>query len=465
MGIFGALTTAISGLRAQSFALEHISGNIANSQTTGYKRTDTSFADLVPDSPPRRQAAGNVAGFSRATNTVEGDVTNSTIDTHMAISGDGYFIVEPKSGIADGAPLFSGIDRFTRRGDFELDRNGFLVNGTGYYLKGIPIDPQSGNTIGSLPSVVRVTNDFLPAKATTEIDYRANLSSIPLTTISDPLVPGSELLSLPSFTVSPRSTIVTPPAVAGTGTVIASDVDDFLGQSISGGAVTAFDAAGAPVNVQLRWAKMTDVANGGANVWNLFYLTDSTATGGATAWQNVNVDYEFGANGQLSPAIPFVSIAALTVNGSNLGSITLDHGSGGISQFADPNGVAKVTNLSQNGFAAGELVGVGLGDGGRLTASYTNGQTLSIAEVTLASFNADNALQKLDGGAFASTQDSGAAILGALGTITGQSLEGSNTDIADEFTKLIVTQQAYSAGTRVIATSDEMLQEALNMVR
>lgn len=457
MGIFGAMTTAISGLRAQSFALEHISGNIANSQTAGFKRTETSFADLVPNSPPKRQSASSVEAFSRSTNNVQGDVVNSDTETHIAISGDGYFIVEPRSGQADGAPLFSGVDNYTRRGDFELDRNGFLVNGTGYYLKGIPIDPQTGNPNGSLPGVIRVTNDFLPAKATSEIDYRANLASFPLTQVADPLIPNSELLNVASFNNDPRA--------SGAGFVRADDVNDLLAQSISGGAVTSFDASGAPVNVQMRWAKIDSVGNGGVDTWNLFYQEDSAATGTAPAWRNVGTDYVFGANGQLSPTIPSVSIAALTVNGNNLGNITLDHGANGITQFADPNGVTKVTDLSQNGFAAGELVGVALGDSGRLNASYTNGQTLAIAEISLVSFSADNALKKLDGGAFAATQDSGAAISGAQGSIIGQALEGSNTDIADEFTKLIITQQAYSAGTRIISTADEMLQEALNMIR
>ncbi len=456
MGIFGAMTTAISGLRAQSFALEHISGNIANSQTTGFKRTETGFSDLVPNSPPRRQAAGSVDAFARATNTSQGDVVNSDTETHMAITGDGYFVVEPRSGQADGAPLFSGVDNYTRRGDFQLDRNGFLVNGTGYYLKGVAIDPQTGNPNGSLPAIVRVTNDFLPAKATSEIDYRANLAAFPLTSLADPQIPNSELLSVASFNNDPRA--------SGAGFVRADDVNDLLAQSISGGAVTAFDATGAPINVQLRWAKI-DNASGTADTWNLFYQEDSAATGAAPAWRNVGTDYVFGTNGQLNPAVPTVTITGLTVNGNNLGNITLDHGANGITQFADPNGITKVTNLSQNGFAAGELVGVSLGEGGRLAASYTNGQTLAIAEVSIVSFNADGALKKLDGGAFATTQDSGAAISGALGTIIGQSLESSNTDIADEFTKLIITQQAYSAGTRIISTSDEMLQEALNMIR
>ena len=245
----------------------------------------------------------------------------------------------------------------------------------------------------------------------------------------------------------------------------ADDITDFLNQSIAGGAITAFDSSGAPINVQMRWSKIDAASTGTADTWNLFYLEDSSATGANPSWRNIGTDYTFNSNGQLNPAVNSVSVANLVVNGASLGAITIDHGANGITQFSDPNGVVKVTNLSQNGYAAGELVDVALGDNGRLTASYTNGQTLDLADITLASFNADGGLKKLDGGAFAATQQSGQAILGAQGIILGQSLEGSNTDIADEFTKLIVTQQAYSAGTRVVSTSDEMLQEALNMVR
>ena len=160
-----------------------------------------------------------------------------------------------------------------------------------------------------------------------------------------------------------------------------------------------------------------------------------------------------------------VTISNLTVNGVSIGDVTLNHGAAGVTQFADPNGVARVTDIDQNGFAAGELVGVSMGENGRIIASYTNGESIGLAQVPLASFNGDNALAKLNGGAFAETQQSGAAILGAQGSIVGQSLEGSNTDIADEFTKLIVTQQAYAAGTRIVSSSDEMLKEALNMLR
>ena len=179
----------------------------------------------------------------------------------------------------------------------------------------------------------------------------------------------------------------------------------------------------------------------------------------------MGVDYTFATNGQMTAPGGTVSIPGMTVNSVSLGNITLNHGNAGITQFADPNGVASVTDIDQNGFAAGELVDITMGEDGIIIASYTNGETLGLYQVPLASFNGDNALAKIGGGAFAETTQSGPAILGAQGTIVGQSLEGSNTDIADEFTKLIITQQAYAAGTRIVSSSDEMLKEALNMLR
>ncbi len=457
MGIYGALATAVSGLKAQSFALEHVSGNIANSQTIGFKRTETTFADLVPDSPYYKQLAGGVQVFTRATNNVQGDIRAAEVPTFMGINGDGFFIVEKRADVADGNPVFSGVDYFTRRGDFEFDRSGYLVNGSGYYLKAIRVDPQTGNLVGSLPEPVRITNDFLPASVTTEIDLRANLAAYPLTTSADPDIPDSELINPADYAVDPTA--------GGAGVVQGGDVSTFLDQSISGGAITVYDSAGSPVNIQFRWAK-TDNTNGGGNdTWNLFYQVDSNATGATTAWVNIGQDYVFNASGQLTPDINSVTLSGVTVNGVTVGDITLNHGVNGVTQFADSNGNVQVTELKQNGYAAGELVGVSISESGRIVASYTNGRTVDLYEVRLAAFNAENRLQKLDGGAYAVTQDSGPPILGAQGTIIGASVESSNTDIADEFTKLIVTQQAYAAGTRIVTTSNEMLQEVLNMIR
>jgi len=671
MGIFGALTTAVTGMRAQSFALENVSGNIANSQTTGFKRIDTSFADLIPDERPSKQLAGNVVANSRATNTVQGDIQTSSIGTFMAINGAGFFVIQKPSSFVDNRPVFDGIDRYTRRGDFQPDKNGFLVNGAGYYLMGIPVDPTTGNLVGSVPQLLQFQNDFLPAQATSQIEYRANLASYPLTPGHDSSVPKSELLDPANFSANPVAGSPQPAKITGTGatllpdapavvtgtldisaldtggsattlvingvtinipansdeiavrnaingapvpnvtasisasnrlvltttggaaadtaitiggastlglltalgisvgttnptnlitqsavsagqtlniqvgsnppnaplnivfgtgggqvstmaelatalaglaggtasvnnsngnititagnmvdtiavtgtatalnfgmhtltalpsdqTVRAQDLTAFLNASVGGGAVTCYDVSGSPVNIQLRWAKLDSSTYGGTDTWNLFYQVNSNATGTQVAWRNAEVNYTFGPNGQMSPPIANLTLNNVTVNGIAVGSVQLVHGTGGITQFADPNGNVQVNLLQQNGFPAGELQQVAVSDKGRIVGSYSNGRTLDLAEITLANFNGANYLKRIDGGAFEVTDESGPPIYGAPGKIIGSSLEGSNTDIADEFTKLIVTQQAYSANTKVISTSNQMVQDLLNMLR
>ena len=118
MGIFGALTTSVAGLQANSYALENISGNIANSQTTGFKRIDTSFVDLIPDTGPRAQLAGSVIARSRSTNTVDGSVQSAAVATYMAINGDGFFAVQKPGSVSDNQPIFDGVNRYTRRATF-----------------------------------------------------------------------------------------------------------------------------------------------------------------------------------------------------------------------------------------------------------------------------------------------------------------------------------------------------------
>ncbi len=680
MGIFGALNTAVTGMRAQSFALENVSGNIANSQTTAFKRMDTSFVDLIPDDIPSKQVSGSVVANARSTNTVQGDIQAASIGTFMAINGDGFFVVGKPSNFVDNRPVFDGVERYTRRGDFQPDKNGFLVNGAGYYLMGIPVDPTTGNLVGSVPTLLQFQNDFLPAQPTTQIEYRANLASYPLTNAHDTDIPKSELLNpitfsanpiagaptaakitgagaaladviatvsgtgtfaVPAttqlgagnggtmritvtpaggvatnydivwadtdtlndviadingmaglsaavvasidtsggtnklqltaasadydfeinpfstdalttrlglaevvhassnlldkgisqgeiltvqvgantfpvtfgtgvgevstvaeltttlagypgamgtaavdangnltFTASGNNTITVSPSTTATkfginvfdarpatGEVIGQDVTAFIDQSIGGGAVTCFDVSGSPVNIQLRWAKVDGAQYSGTDTWNLFYQVNPNATGIETAWKNVGINYTFGANGQMNPTIANVTLSNVTVNGIAVGDVQLVHGAGGVTQFADPNGGAQVNLLQQNGFPAGELQQVAVSDKGRVVGSYSNGRTIDLAEITLANFNGANYLKRIDGGAFEVTDESGPALYGAAGKIVGSSLEGSNTDIADEFTKLIVTQQAYSANTRVISTSNQMVQDLLNMLR
>ena len=588
MGIYGALATAVTGLRAQAFALENISGNIANSQTTGYKRIETSFLDLIPDAPLKQQVPGAVLGQSRSTNNESGDVVSSATDTFMALNGSGFFVVEQKIGQNDGNAVFGGANYYTRRGDFDVDREGYLVNGAGYYLKGLPIDASTGNISGSVPEVIKLSNSFLPAQQTSRLDYQLNLPQLPKNAGYDPAIANSEIMDAADYTTTPADITATATGAAlvgannaatvmaagesltltvggtpvvfdfydgnagayagsnigidvqttvpvnittalaaiqsglqssgvtgttnatvaisggnlqvtlGTNTttsfsatdgttglglgagpfnpvdsslavrvnqVEAQDNSLFLSNSVAGGAVTVYASNGSPVNVQLRWAKIDQPALGGPDRWNLFYMTNSNATGTQPMWQNAGQDYDFDPAGTLTPSIPNITLSGVQVNGVNVGNILFQHNAGGVTQFADPNGTAQVTSLVQNGYPAGEYISVTINEAGRVVASYTNGQQIELAQIVVANFSAPNSMKRLDGGIFVATSESGEAILDSGGGILGGSLESSNTDISEEFTKLIVTQQAYAAGTRIVSTADEMLQEALNMVR
>ncbi|MCP3384459.1 MULTISPECIES: flagellar hook protein FlgE [unclassified Bradyrhizobium] len=610
MGIFDAMNTSVGGLQAQSYALQNISGNIANSSTTGYKGIGTSFEDLIPDaSVPSKQVAGGVTAHAQATITTQGTISSSTVATNMAITGDGFFSVQKATGVVDNVPVFNGVTNYTRRGDFQVNANGNLVNGAGYYLMGVAVDPKTGNPTGNVPTVLQFQNNFVPAQATTAIQYAANLPTQPNTVASSTAASGSLLANgglnpsdfaanpLPIGTpatpysdasitgtsvhnenttpvpittatklsgtapsdsltsnfvagntivvgTSPATTITitaagtgaqdathvraddtvgdlltaigtatgvqptinastgaitfhtgtaqdlsitsTAPAfsalgftspvtkarngggTAGTGTVIGNDIATFTKESISGGAVTAYNAAGTPVNMQLRWAKTDSAAlgTGHTDSWNLFYQTDPNATGTTVGWVNSGQTFTFASDGSLStPTGSGITINNVSVSGQSLGSVAFNISSGGLTQYASTSGAVTINTITQNGYAAGQLRSVAVNNNGLVVGTFSNGQNLDLAQVSLSHFNGTNYLKALDGGAYAVTDQSGPAIDGASGTISGSSLEGSNTDIADEFTKLIVTQQAYSANTKVITTANSMVQDLLNVLR
>lgn len=755
MGIFDAMNTSVGGLQAQSYALQNISGNIANSSTTGYKGIGTSFVDLIPDSStPSKQVAGGVTANAKATITTQGTISGSSVATNMAITGDGFFSIQKATGIVDNVPVFSGVTYYTRRGDFQLNANGNLVNGAGYYLMGVAVDSKTGNPTGSVPTVLQFQNNFIPAQATTSIQYAANLPTQPNTAasstaatktllaagglnpsdfqanplpvgtppapytnatvsgaaatgnirsayssttatgtvalqnnssavaststsldntvgthlassiltalsgqtltingntvtfnggttvstvgsnttiglgagttatvadilqaiqtaggagvtaslsatgniqistgtgtdvavnsgtaatalgissvtrggnvLSSPAISGSTVLSgsataggaqvlSSGFSAGPPADTITVNGqtltfvasgalstdntkinvtdnismllqkidalagasgssvssggvitlntgtagdlqvsssnsaafaalgftstitknrdgggTAGTGGVIGNDLATFTKESISGGAVTAYNAAGTPVNLQLRWAK-TDSASLGAghsDTWNLFYQTDPNATGTTVGWVNTGQAFTFASDGSLtSPSGSGITINNVSVSGQSLGSVAFNISSGGLTQYASTSGAVTINTITQNGYSAGQLRSVSVNNSGLVVGTFSNGQNLNLAQVTLSHFNGTNYLKAMDGGAYAATEQSGDAIAGASGSISGSSLEGSNTDIADEFTKLIVTQQAYSANTKVITTANSMVQDLLNVLR
>jgi flagellar hook protein FlgE len=476
MGIFGAMTTAVSGLRAQSYALENISGNIANSQTTGFKRLDTSFVDLIPDLPYRKELAGSVGGFSRLTNTLQGDLQSTGVSTNMALNGEGYFIVQERTGYNNNRPIFGGSDLYTRRGDFALDKDGFLVNGAGFYLRGSSIDPVTGQVSGGDTGVIQISSEPLPARQTTTIQYRANLPSIPATSARDAAqgAPNSELLGAPppapaapapAFPAGYDPRVTTTPAPAGAGFVVGSDEARFMSQTVEGGLVPTYNAVGAQIDVELRWAKIDSTP--GNETWNLFYRTDTSAVNNEVAWRNLGVPFRFNSSGQMTAPSPgTVTVTGLTVDGTTVGNVSFDFSSGGLTSFARAGGKVEQSLIQQDGYSSGSLDSVSVTSDGRISGTYSNGRVVPVALLSVAQFNADNALKRRDGGVYEQTLESGIPLIGLNGTtVIGGNVEGSNTDIAEEFSKMIVTQQAYSANTRVVSTSQQMLSEVLNMLR
>ena len=584
MGIYGALATAVSGLRAQSHAMENISGNIANSQTTGYKRIETSFIDLLPDAPVKSQVPGAVTSYSRSTNSDRGDIQNATTETFMALNGSGFFVVEPSFGDTSGT-------YYTRRGDFDIDKNGYLVNGAGYRLKGLAME--NGVVTGSVASPVQIDNSFMPARRTSSVDYQLNLPQVPKNPSYSATAPGSELMQNTDYlnsgayvasrtgaaapsgaalantfitatgqtmnvtiggtttqlvfdtdgTVTPGAGVyeidaqapatiddiladiqavlranggpgasnvtvsrtgapvsinvsvdgnytdslsiagtatglglntgapVTPFAGTVPDTILAADADDFMSQTITGGGITVYSSTGEPINVQLRWAKNDNTLP--TEQWSLYYASE-TGTAATVPWTKLGT-YSF-TQGVLTGLAPVAGVTTssgtdnllinnLQVNGSSVGAVTINHGLKGVTQFADNSGAATTTALGQNGYGAGEFISVGVNDKGQIVASYTNGETKEVAQIVTATFNAPNELKRGDGGTYTATSLSGEPILSQDGGIVGSSLEASNTDISEEFTKLNVTQQAYAANTRIVSAADDMLQETLNMIR
>jgi flagellar hook protein FlgE len=585
----------------------------------------------------------------------------------MAINGDGFFVVAKPVGFTDNQPTFSGINDYTRAGDFTMNANGNLVNSAGYYLQGIPVDPTTGNPLGSVPQVLQFNNNFIPAVETTSINYTANLPATPkagvlapssfeanplagapvaaeiigtgaaikpdapatgtgtqagllsTTTLSSLGISAGDNISVsdgtntttytvpagppaptvgdlmtainggtaqvhaalnsggnlvltgtndtstitvggtgsdPSFlgfgagensfqptnlltqsvvaqgqtltvtvggggtqtitfgtnsgagqvetlaqlqtavagltgvtgtvdtangdisltATSPTDSIVVGgtasaakfgienlTALPANGTVIGNDVTTFTNESADGGSITAYDSVGNPVDVQFRWAQVSSSSSGSS--WQLFYQTDSSATGTTAAWQNVGTTFQFNSNGEMSPQITSLTIPGLTVNGDSLGDVQLQIGNDGLTQFADTSGTVQVNNLQQNGYAAGSLQSVSVDSQNRVVGTFTNGQTIPLAEVTLASFNGTDSLQALNGGAYAATPESGQPSYQATGSIEGSSLESSNVDIATQFSQLIVAQQAYSANARVMTTANQMIQSLLTVIQ
>src|SRR6185437_6327021 len=280
MGIFDALNTSVGGLRAQSFALQNISGNIADATT------------------PNRQVAGGVDAFSQATITTQGTVSATTVATNMAINGEGFFSVQKPSSITDNVPVFDGVTDYTRRGDFQVNANGNLVNGAGYYLMGVAVDPKTGNPIGNVPQVLQFQNNFIPAQATSAITYAANLPTQPKTPASSSAATGTLTgdggLNAADFATNPLAVGTLSPFTNSTVTGSVVNNDNTAGAAPITATTQLIGTAG-PTSNDLA----TAITNGSTLTVDGTTITFSTAQTNITGTGTANVTVGIGAGSTL----------------------------------------------------------------------------------------------------------------------------------------------------------------------
>lgn len=428
MSLFGAMSTAISGLSAQSSAFSNISDNVANSQTVGFKRIDTNFIDFLTTSTPDENDSGAVATRPDYVNTVQGTITQSDNPLALAIAGQGFFPVTQPDGTSNGLPTFDPQQYYTRAGDFQMDKNGYLVNSAGLYLNGWTVDPTTGQADQNQLQPIQVSQTVYNPVPTSQIMLSANL-----------------------------------PATPTPGVPISSQVN-------------VYDALGTLHTVTLNWAQNA------ANDWTVSVDTGGTSLGTAKV--------VFGANGVPQGTVGSIgnTTGSVTAGGFVAGqpatlSFTDDFGSGpqtiqlnlgtygqstGLTQYAGTS--YSLRGLTQNGVAPGAFSSISTTQNGNIVVNYDNGQSRTIAQVPVVTFNNADALQRQDGQAFTATQESGTPTAvssgsNGAGNLVTSSIESSNVDIASEFSKLIVAQQAYSANAKMVTSASDMLQQTIDMKR
>ena len=421
MTLSSALASAVSSLTAQGVALSSISENIANSSTTAYKVKDTSFQSLVSSSMASSVAAGGVSTSLSRAMLVQGVISTSTVDTNLAVNGSGYFAVSSSAtgGVADLA--------YTRNGSFTTNAAGYLVNSEGYYLQGYATDAEGVVTATGASSLqpINVSSLTSPATASTSLTVAANLPA---------------------------------DAAVGDAFTTTSSVIDSLG------ATHIFDQT---------WTK-TDANTWSLAVGNPYSAGDGAETGTATT---DTVSITFDSNGLPSVINPDPSSVTFSFNdGASDATVALNLGavgsSKGLTQYdsgaTDPT--IAVTKIASDGMAAGSLSGVEIGSDGTVNATFSNGLTSTIYKIPVATFANAAGLIQVSGTTFKAGASSGQAQInlsgiGAAGDVVSSALEGSTTDTATEFNKMIVAQQAYSAASQVVSSVKDMFDTLISVVR
>ncbi|MEW6119156.1 MAG: flagellar hook protein FlgE [Pseudomonadota bacterium] len=395
----------LSGLNAAAKNLDVIGNNVANSGTVGFKQSQTQFADVYANS--LTGAGGSQVGIGVqlaqvAQQFTQGNITSTNNPLDIAINGGGFFRMDSNGEI-----------NYQRNGQFQLDRNGYIVSSGGAFLTGYTADASGVLSTGA-PARLFINTSDLPPQVTGEVNSVLNLDST------------NSALTAAGFNQNDPTT---------------------FHNSTS---VSIFDSLGNAHTLQTYYVKTA------AGSWSVFASTDGAA---ATSVGTLS----FGTNGLLTTAMPLSTSVTVTTGAASPFTVDIDYT--GTTQFGS---AFSVNTLNQDGFTSGRLAGFSVGDDGIILGRYTNGQSAVLGQVVLASFANPNGLQPLGNNMWAETATSGAPLVGtpdtgSLGVLQSSAVEDSNVDLTAELVNMITAQRVYQANAQTIKAQDAVLQTLVNL--
>ncbi|MGD0888273.1 MAG: flagellar hook protein FlgE [Acidobacteriaceae bacterium] len=406
-----SFSIALTGLEANSVALDTIGNNLANLNTTAFKGQTTSFSDLFyqnigsTGSGDALQVGLGTQVSGTNTDFSQGSLSTTTNSTDMALNGSGFFVVDQ-----------GGLEQLTRSGDFQLDQSGNLQTTTGAGVMGYAAANGVVNTNTPLTTLQIPVDATQAAQATENFGITANLDAAT--------------------------------AVGGTFSTT----------------ITMYDSLGTSHAATVNFTKTAD------NTWSYaISLPAGDATG--TPVNNTGT-LTFNSSGALlTPAANVKGISFPTLSdGANDMTFNWDlYNSTGAPQIGQTVGTSTATASTQDGFASGSYKSFSVDSAGVISAGFSNGQTETIGQIAVASVTNEEGLTVEGENNYQTTAASGAASVGApgaggRGSIEDDTLEQSNVDISTEFANLIVAQRAFEANSKTVTTFDTVTQETINMI-
>ncbi|PTR16432.1 flagellar hook protein FlgE [Nitrosospira sp. Nsp2] len=399
----------LSGLNAASKNLEVIGNNVANTNTVGFKQSQTQFADMFANS--LSGGGGTQAGIGVKVAAVaqqfgQGSITVSNNPLDIAVNGDGFYRLSDQGAIS-----------YSRNGQFHPDKDGYIVNSNGLRLTGYGADT-TGQIISGSPTDLRISKADLAPATTTQVNALVNLDS--------------RETALSSAAFDP-----TDPATYHSST-----------------SLPIYDSLGNDTDLATYFVKTA------ANTWDVFAANDGAVLNGGLAVGSLN----FLPNGSLNPSGSSVfSITSPVTTGAN--PLTFDLDFTGTTQFGSPAGVNA---LSQDGYTSGQLTGYSVAPDGTLRGGYSNGEFLDLGQVVLANFANPQGLAVQGNNTWKESSTSGAALVGApgtsgLGVLQAGAVEESNVELTSELVNMITAQRIYQANAQTIKTQDQILQTIVNL--